>query len=146
MATIKPTVHVPILHSLVSTLELVTFVHQEPSVLRAPMYLKTVLLERTMTRVGRINASLVHLASSVWDEQSHSSTVVVQVVTTVQSTQLNPSSSHVSLVLTTISQDKRLFHLVCHVLKEATVKAMEILGQQGSVVLVGGVTGVQHLT
>ena len=110
------------------------------------MYLKTALQDHTMTRVDRKSANCVLLAISVWDVQSLSSTILALVVITVQSTRHNPSSSHVILALTTILLDKRLFHPVFHVLKEATVKATEILGQRGFVVLDGGVMGVQHQT
>lgn len=110
------------------------------------MYLKTALQDHTMTRVDRKSANRVLLAISVWDVQSLSSTILALVAITVQLTRHNPSSSHVILALTTILQDKRLFHPVFLVLKEATVKVMEILGQQGFVVLGGGVMGVQHQT
>lgn len=94
MDTMLPTVHAPTQHSLASTLALVTSVLQEHSVFKVPLYLRRVQQGHTMMSLVSINASLVHLVSTVWDGQSLSSTTLVQVVITAKSTLLNHMSTH----------------------------------------------------
>ena len=66
MATMLPIVHAPTLHSLANTPALVTSVLQEHSVLKDPMYLRTVQQERTMMSMVRKNARLAQQVITVY--------------------------------------------------------------------------------